>query len=291
MNTRRRAWLDLVRLPNAITAPADVLAGFLFAGGIANHSLEVALACLASVLLYMGGVALNDYCDVEIDATERPERPIPSGRITKRAALRVIVAFLAIGIALAALARPAAGIAATLLVTAVIMYDAILKRTPFAPLLMGTCRGLNFLMGVLVVGGVVGWAWWPAGLIWLYITSVTFFARKETEAGHRPRLALGFAGVMTAVLGLLLLNLLRDPTMQVSFFFVVIFAVIVARPGWRAVRSAEPQNVQRAIKVWILSLILFDACIAASARGWIAGLAIAALLPLALLAARAYRVT
>lgn len=291
MNARRRAWLDLVRLPNAITAPADVLAGFLFAGGLASQSLELGFACIGSALLYMGGVALNDYCDVDIDAKERPERPIPSGRIAKRAALRIIVTFLAIGIALAALARPSAGIAAMLLVTAIILYNAVLKRTPLAPVLMGTCRGLNFLVGVLVVGGSIGWAWWPAGLVWLYITSVTYFARKETEAGHRPRLTLGFAGVMASVLGLLLLNLYLDPTMRVPFLFVVILAVIVARPGWRAVRSAEPQDVQRAIKVWILSLILFDACIAATARGWIAGLAVAALLPLALLAARAYRVT
>jgi len=291
VNAQRRAWLDLVRLPNAITAPADVLAGFLFAGGVARQSLEVAFACIASVLLYMGGVALNDYCDVDIDARERPERPIPSGRVAKRAALRIIVAFLAIGIALAALARPSAGIAAILLVVAIVLYNAVLKLTPLAPVLMGTCRGLNFLVGVLVVGGAIGSAWWPAGLIWLYITSVTYFARKETQAGHRPRLVLGFAGVMAAVLGLILMNFYYDPTMRVSFFLVVIFAVIVARPGWRAVRSTEPRDVQRAIKVWILSLILFDACIAATARGWIAGLAVAALLPLALLASRAYRVT
>ena len=41
----------------------------------------------ASSCLYLAGMALNDYADREVDAVERPGRPIPSGRVTPGFAL------------------------------------------------------------------------------------------------------------------------------------------------------------------------------------------------------------
>ena len=38
------------------------------------------------VLLYAGGVVLNDVFDADLDAVERPERPIPSALISKKSA-------------------------------------------------------------------------------------------------------------------------------------------------------------------------------------------------------------
>ena len=39
------------------------------------------LLLLGSALMYMAGMVLNDVFDVEVDRVERPERPLPSGRI------------------------------------------------------------------------------------------------------------------------------------------------------------------------------------------------------------------
>lgn len=53
---------------------------------------------IASVSLYAGGVVLNDYFDREIDAKERPERPIPSGKVSKEFALLMGTILLLIGV-------------------------------------------------------------------------------------------------------------------------------------------------------------------------------------------------
>ena len=76
------AWLQLVRLPNAFTALADVMMGFLVTHGNLQHAGEFATLCCTSLSFYWAGMVLNDVYDVEIDRRERPERPIPSGRIS-----------------------------------------------------------------------------------------------------------------------------------------------------------------------------------------------------------------
>ena len=53
-------------------------------------------------LLYMAGMVLNDVYDFEVDARRRPERPLPSGRITARRALAWGLASSAIGTAVLA---------------------------------------------------------------------------------------------------------------------------------------------------------------------------------------------
>src|ERR687889_847591 len=79
-----------MRPANIVTALSDIVAGVAIAGyfttkGISNISwLPVLLLCLSTIGLYGGGVVLNDVFDAELDAVERPGRPIPSGLVKKR---------------------------------------------------------------------------------------------------------------------------------------------------------------------------------------------------------------
>jgi 4-hydroxybenzoate polyprenyltransferase len=72
-----RAYLQLVRLPNVFTAMADILLGFLLTHRRLDPWPQFALLLVASCLLYLAGMVLNDYFDREQDARERPFRPIP----------------------------------------------------------------------------------------------------------------------------------------------------------------------------------------------------------------------
>src|SRR5690606_31208615 len=95
---RVRTYLELVRLPNLFTAVGDIVAGFLIlTRGETVSWRDLVVLMLASVCLYAGGVVLNDYFDRDIDAVERPERPIPSGRIHERDALKLGVRLLGLG--------------------------------------------------------------------------------------------------------------------------------------------------------------------------------------------------
>src|SRR5271163_708207 len=78
-----RPWLQLIRLPNVVTAAADSLAGWLLATGSFAEPMRWLPLIAASMVLYASGTALNDVFDSEIDRAERPNRPIPSGQISR----------------------------------------------------------------------------------------------------------------------------------------------------------------------------------------------------------------
>src|SRR3989442_4407613 len=139
--------LALVRPPIVFTAVADSAAGLLLARRAGPVAGDPGLWCLAaSACLYLGGIALNDYFDREVDAVERPERPIPSGAVPPAVAAGLGAALLAAGIALAGLADGSATTVAALLALAIVLYYAVLNRTPHRFLTSVHCRGLKLSM-------------------------------------------------------------------------------------------------------------------------------------------------
>ena len=77
-----RTLLILGRVSNLPTVWSNCLAGWLLAGGGAGS--RFAVLCGGASLLYIGGMFLNDACDVRFDTAHRKERPIPSVAISAR---------------------------------------------------------------------------------------------------------------------------------------------------------------------------------------------------------------
>ncbi|MBE1878011.1 UbiA family prenyltransferase, partial [Myceligenerans pegani] len=138
---------ELVRLPAALTVVGDPLAGHAAGGG--HTAARHLLLPVASSCLYLAGMALNDWADRDLDAVERPERPIPSGRVTPRAALTTGAALTAAGIAAAGVATGRRGaVVASGIAAGVWAYDTALKHHPvLGPAAMAACRGLDVLLG------------------------------------------------------------------------------------------------------------------------------------------------
>ncbi|MFE9438266.1 SCO3242 family prenyltransferase [Streptomyces sp. NPDC006602] len=143
---------SLVRAPAALSVPGDVLAGATAAGR--PLGLRTAGVMASSVCLYWAGMALNDYADAAVDSVERPERPIPSGRVPRRTALSVATGLTAAGLGLATLSGGRRGLAAALPLTALVWaYDLKLKSTPAGPAAMAGARVLDVLAGAVAGGG------------------------------------------------------------------------------------------------------------------------------------------
>jgi 4-hydroxybenzoate polyprenyltransferase len=181
--------LDLVRAPAALTVIGDTLAGG-HAGG-ARFTGRRWLLPAASVLLYSGGMALNDYADRELDAEERPERPIPSGRVSAGTALAVVSGCFAAGLALAAAGGGRRGLGVAVpLVGAIVLYNTVAKSTPLGPISMAACRGLDVMMGA----GGAGRAVPAAATVALHTAGVTLQSRGEVHGG-----SVGVAGATLAM--------------------------------------------------------------------------------------------
>lgn len=191
------AWRQLLRLGNVFTAASNVIAGFLLVHGEWKPAGALAALVGASMLLYAAGMALNDAFDAPLDARERPERPIPSGRISRRAAFTVGWSLLAFGLALAAVAGTLAAhigpiVVAGCLGLTIVLYDRALKFTAAGPAAMGWCRALNVLLGASAAPDFVAsepGAWMYAASVGAYTVVLTAIARRETDdsAARRVR--------------------------------------------------------------------------------------------------------
>jgi 4-hydroxybenzoate polyprenyltransferase len=133
--------------------PGDPLAGYLLAMlccGSELKALALISAVGASLCLYCFGLLLNDMVDVQVDLQERPERPLPSGRISFNSARGAAVAFGFTGLNLALFAGLPVLYAAAVLAALIILYNAGFKRLPIVGVVsMGLCRGFSFLLGVM----------------------------------------------------------------------------------------------------------------------------------------------
>lgn len=176
---------ELVRAPAALSVPGDVLAGAAVAGTLGPQTAGLSAA---SVCLYWAGMSANDWADRDLDAKERPERPIPSGRVTPGTALGIAVTLTGAGLGLAGLTggRRALAVAAALAGT-VWWYDCALKHTAAGPAAMAACRGLDLLLGASSGPGPQTAGRWraagPALTVAAHTYTVTALSRQEVAAG------------------------------------------------------------------------------------------------------------
>src|SRR5688572_3220719 len=166
-----RAYIELLRPANVVTALADVLAGY----ALARSSNPAALPWLlgATACLYAGGVVLNDFFDRHLDLVERPERPIPSGRVRPGHAAILGTLLIAAGTTLALRASRPAGLIAAAIVVSVVLYDGWAKRHPVGPAVMGLCRAFNLLLGVAAAPHMLKARGLFAAIPFAYVVAIT----------------------------------------------------------------------------------------------------------------------
>ena len=308
------AYLQLVRLPNIFMALADIVMGFLLTHRLADlganlgasallaelgHKYGVLLGLLmaSSASFYAGGVILNDVFDYDDDLRERPERPLPSGRISLRRARFLGRLCLSVGLILGCAvslvtANKHSYPVAMFLLAFILLYDYKLRRTRLGPLTMGGCRMLNVLLGMSAMAGP--WQshhWLVAGAVGLYIVGLTWFSRQEADQSRRGPLVAATAVMLAGVALLALLPLATEEVIPVLrlepsrwvIFMLLLGGIIFVRCLW-AITWPSSGRVQMAVKQGLLSLVILDGAAAFAIQGPLAALMVLVfLLPATLL--------
>lgn len=283
-----RAVAELVRAPAALTVPGDALAGAAAAGWPFGAATPV--LALSSTLLYWAGMALNDYADRDLDAVERPERPIPSGRVRPGFALGLAAGLTTAAIGAAGLAggRRALGVAVPLAAT-VWAYDLVLKSTPAGPVGMAAARSLDVLLGAGT--GRLRAALPPAALVGAHTLAVTALSRREVSGGG-PALpattlaATGVVAVTAAAWPVARPGRGRGRAARLlgrasGAGLLGAYVATAGRAQLAAVADPRADRIRRAVGAGILGLIPLQASLAARTGALPAAAAVAAGLPLA----------
>lgn len=149
-------YLQLFRTGNAVMGIVGVaVAAFMAAGtDIADAWANLLISAVVVFMFICGGNALNDYIDYEIDKTAHPERPIPSGRMTRRAALHAALAMLGGSVVVSLFTFDLECILIVVIACILMVsYEVALKQRGFVGnVTIAVLTGMMFLLGGAVVG-------------------------------------------------------------------------------------------------------------------------------------------
>jgi 4-hydroxybenzoate polyprenyltransferase len=257
------AWLQLARVSNTPTVVSNSVAGAVLASTAAQAG-EVAVVAGSMALFYTAGMILNDLLDYEVDLRERPERPLPSGAVSRPAALTAVIALFAAGEALLLLEGTEPFLAGLGLIALIVLYDAWHKGNPLSPVLMGACRALVYFVAALAVAGEVPLeVTTGAAVLLIYIVGLTQVAKAE---GGSLRAVWPLAAVLAAIgywVG------------WVNSVWYVLLLVAFAAWVWRSLWLIRgPRRIGQGVVSLIAGVALFDALAVASVEGSLAAVAV-----------------
>jgi 4-hydroxybenzoate polyprenyltransferase len=255
--------LALGRISNLPTVWTNTLTGVVLAGGTLQASTAPALF-VALTLFYLGGMYLNDWFDAAIDAVERPERPIPSGRVSRSTVGALGYAMLVGGLGCLLVVSTGAGshwpfASGTALAACIVLYDRFHKGNPASPLIMGACRMLIYVVAGLSVAATLSAAVIIGALVLLaYLIGLTYVAKQENlgrVSNMWPLVFLAAPVVYGCVLAI------DEP---VTFIYLAALAAWIV-VSVRFVFRAGPGDIPRAVVSLIAGISLLDAMLVSAA--------------------------
>ena len=262
--TTLRDWLELARISNLPTVWTNVMVGFAAASRYPFNDTTVLKSlplwdvigiCAAASLLYIGGMVLNDVLDADVDAKERPHRPIPSGRINRARAQDFVAACFVLGVVLAWVVAPSHATMAFFLVGAVVLYDFTHKRMAIAVIFMGLCRFLLYVTAGADEADPDDLLFKVAACMGVYTIAITIVSRSEVSNVLDLRKWLA---VLMPIGVLAMVGVLKPAKME---WWIAAAAFAVSLWLARAVKFvfAKPPRTVPAILTWLSGMCLIDA--------------------------------
>jgi len=253
-------FLKLGRVSNLPTVWTNTLAGVVLAGA-SPSDWRILPLLLAMTLAYTGGMFLNDAFDRDIDAQERPERPIPSGQVSASSVFVAGYSMLAGSILLVAsfaLMSNGGGwlavTAAIALAASILLYNAWHKSNPLSPLVMGLCRMLVYI--------TAGWSFTtePSATLYLgalallcYLIGLTYTAKQENLGEVKNLWPLAF--LIVPVLYAASAASLSEPTTWISILIFILWLSYALH----FIKRRQAGDVPKAVVSMIAGISLADA--------------------------------
>lgn len=283
-------YLQLMRAPAVFTALSNIVAAQLI---VTEGQLQweiLLLLGISSMSLYVSGMILNDCFDYQEDCQDRPERPLPSGRISLKRGWVLGWSFLAGGIISSAAIGYTQLLIALALSGLIVFYNSFAKKNLYGCVIMGACRYVNWLLGLSTVA-LNSVHFILAAPILIYVSSLTFLSRIETTAKSKKYIVIcSFGMLLCALMISYIQRYSLDGTISSLFVLVAGFLILLQRL-FKTYQNFSPPAIQQTIKFLIMGVIPLDALVVFStSHGWHFAVILSLMLPGWFLA-RSLRVT
>ena len=254
---------ELGRISNLPTVWSNVLAGVVIAGGtIGLQSTSILIASLS--LFYIGGMFLNDAFDTEFDIIERPERPIPSKKITQKMVFVIGFILLILGIFLLYIEAFTTNLfnlnlilfLGMLLSAFIIIYNKYHKNNPYSPLIMGFCRiSIYFIVSAFFLSYFNIHIFVASFFLLSYLIGLTYLAKQENIGYLKNQWPLLFL-IAPIIYGYTLIeNYFSYITL--GFFVLNIFVALYFT------FNKKIRNIKKSVTLLISGICIYDAVLIA----------------------------
>ena len=218
---------------------------------------------LGASLVYAGGCTLNDAFDEKFDRRYNPERPLPSGRISRGTVWGLGLIELGVGASLLILGAKCSVLWILLLILSVVTYDYLHKKWAGGFVLMGGCR-LFLWLAAASAGGMNAiapqtWIWGLA--LFVYVMGISLFARGESKKRGTPaRLAILFlfSSPLLALAGLTYWHQI-DPIRQTLINLTGLLVAWIAFRSIQEMRSSRTGAIGKGVSRLLAGICAVDA--------------------------------
>lgn len=212
--------LELCRVSNLPTIWTNVLAAIVLSA-TEWTILEYLLIAISMSCFYTAGISLNDIWDAPFDAIHNPGRPLPSGRMSKRAAWTVAIAMFGTGLIMLSLTPNWIAIfGGIILLLAILIYNKYHKKHWWSLIVMGACRLLVYLVSSLAIASKISQSVLIAGSAqFLYVLLLSVTSRIEHLAKRQRSIFL----VPAMIAGIPLVDGFAMATLASSIWFLAGF--------------------------------------------------------------------
>ena len=290
-------YVMLIRPANIITAISDILAGSAIAGYLVELCTpsisKLILLILSTSCLYAGGIVFNDVFDIDIDRSERPERPLPNGEISLKNAQIFGVTLFILGVLFSFFVQFESGIIAFLISLMALIYDRYTKDyLVIGSLNMGFCRGLNLILGMSILPRII-----YSNVIWIciipiiFIAAITLTSKGEVLGNNKSAIFMALFLDITVTGILLGIAMLGWLDIWMAAPFILFWIGMNVKAKLKAIIKNNPEFIKMVVKMGVLSLIPLNASFVAGFGHWILGLCTLILLPISIALAKRFSVT
>lgn len=259
-----RTFLILGRVSNLPTVWSDCVAAWCLGGG--GNIAALVCVSLSASFLYVGGMLLNDAFDAEFDSRHRRTRPIPSGAISEREVWQWGFLLMALGLVGVGSLGLTVMLCAIALSVCIILYNAVHKWVPIAPVLMGMCRlGVYLMASAAAQGGISGEVVWKGLALAAYIVGLSCLARKESW-----RVQINFWPTLLLAAPIVLAGLIDNgPSWMPAMVYSLVLAAWSCWALSRSLGQAQP-NIGYTVSRLLAGIVLVDLlAVASSSEPWV----------------------
>ena len=250
-----RSYLQLIRFPGIFTVFSNVLLGFFVVQQLTFDWLALGFLLATSGCLFFAGMVFNDFFDYTVDKKQRPERPLPAGKISKNRAFYLGLCFLILANVFSALVGIQTLLVSLLMTGFILLYDVKLKNIPVMGILnLSLIRFFNVILGTTLVALSVD-VMLIAIPVAVLVAGISIVAKTEDSQYSKRAESLNLAFIVATIF---YVNLLAFEGEIIFYIFIGIFISGIFVPFY-FYKEKTKANTQRKVTFQLLSIIILDA--------------------------------